>query len=283
MIAIVGGLGAAVGWASATLLAARSSRAIGTIATLTWVMIAGMAIAAPLAAMARPPEITRSALIWLAVAGTANLAGLGFTYAALARGRVGLVSSITSTEGALAALAAIVLGERPGPITLLGMGVVVLGVVIVASAAPANDGAAAARAPLGPTLMLAAAGAVAFGINMLASGEVSNQVPLAWVTVPARLLGVVIILAAIVGGQRVHPPGRPVLWAAAAGVAEVAGLVAFAVGARDSVAITAVMASQFAVLAAIGGRIFFHERLTRRQVMAIAITAVGVAIVAAQA
>ena len=60
------------------------------------------------------------------------------------------------------------------------------------------------------------------------------------------------------------------------------GLIAFAIGARHSVAVSSVMASQFAVVATVGGYVFFRERLTRTQIAAVAITAAGVALVASQ-
>lgn len=283
MTALLGGLAAAFGWASSTLLAARSSRGIGLIPTLTWVVMAGFLVSAPMVAFTvNDGTLTRTAAGWLGLAGSGNLLGLAFMYAALARGHVAIVSSITSSEGALAALGAIALGERPGPLTLIGMLVVVAGVVTVAAAAPVPDATAPPR-PLAPTLALALAGAACFAVNLVASGEVSSLVPLAWVTLPARLIGVMVIAAAIAGGRHVFPPGRRAAWAAAAGLAEVAGLVAFALGARDSVAVASVMASQFAVFATVGGYLFFRERLTRTQMLAIAVTAAGVAVVASQA
>ena len=162
------------------------------------------------------------------------------------------------------------------------MAVVVAGVATVAGAAPTPEATGAPPKPLGATLALALAGAVSFGLNLLASGRVSGDVPLAWVTLPARLIGVVIILGAITAGGTVYPPGRRVAWAAAAGIAEVVGLIAFAIGARHSVAVSSVMASQFAVVATVGGYVFFRERLTRTQIAAVAITAAGVALVASQ-
>ena len=49
---------------------------------------------------------------WLAVSGVGNVAGLALVYAAVRRGKVGVVAPITSTEGAVAAVIAIALGEE---------------------------------------------------------------------------------------------------------------------------------------------------------------------------
>jgi drug/metabolite transporter (DMT)-like permease len=67
----------------------------------------------------------------------------------------------------------------------------------------------------------------------------------------------------------------------ASGLAEVAGFVSYAVGARHGIAIAAVLASQFAALAAVGAAVFFKERLTRVGVAGVVVIAVGVAVVSA--
>lgn len=92
-----------------------------------------------------------------------------------------------------------------------------------------------------------------------------------------------LVLAALAVGVRPARPGRRIGWAAAAGVVEVVGVLAFAFGARESTAVAAVMASHFAVLIALGAYVFMGERLARRQVVAIGVTALGVALVASQA
>ena len=60
-----------------------------------------------------------------------------------------------------------------------------------------------------------------------------------------------------------------------------AGFVSYAIGARHGIAVTAVLASQFAALSAIGAAIFWGERLGRLGVIGIAVIAVGVAVVSA--
>jgi drug/metabolite transporter (DMT)-like permease len=65
------------------------------------------------------------------------------------------------------------------------------------------------------------------------------------------------------------------------GVAEVAGTLTYAFGARDSTAIAAVLASQFAAIAAIAAYFLFGERLSRLQVAGVATIAIGVGLLAA--
>jgi drug/metabolite transporter (DMT)-like permease len=62
---------------------------------------------------------------------------------------------------------------------------------------------------------------------------------------------------------------------------EVGGAAAFVLGARHSIAVTSVLASQFAALAALAAFVLFRERLTRVQLAGIAIIAAGVAALSA--
>ena len=54
----------------------------------------------------------------------------------------------------------------------------------------------------------------------------------------------------------------------------------YAVGAREGVAVTSVVASQFAALTVVGAWVVFRERLLTRQVAGVGVLAVGVAFVA---
>jgi drug/metabolite transporter (DMT)-like permease len=65
------------------------------------------------------------------------------------------------------------------------------------------------------------------------------------------------------------------------GLCEVGGFASFAAGSRHSIAISAVLASQFAALAVIGAFFVFRERLTRVQLAGVAAIAVGVAVLTA--
>jgi drug/metabolite transporter (DMT)-like permease len=65
------------------------------------------------------------------------------------------------------------------------------------------------------------------------------------------------------------------------GFAEVTGFAGFIIGSRDGVAVPAVLASQFAAVAAIVSYFAYGERLTGRQLSGALVIAAGVAAVAA--
>src|SRR5437868_4898113 len=99
MTAVVGGLGAALAWAISTVCSSRSSRLIHPLSVVSWVMITGLVIAAPAAAISGvPARLHGSALAWLVLAGVGNVAGLALEYFALRVGQLGVVAPLISTE-----------------------------------------------------------------------------------------------------------------------------------------------------------------------------------------
>ena len=65
------------------------------------------------------------------------------------------------------------------------------------------------------------------------------------------------------------------------GLGEVLGNASYVVGARESIAIAAVLASQFAAVAAVAAFFLFRERLSPRQSSGVVAIAVSVAILTA--
>ena len=283
MIAIVGGLATAVLWATTLLGSARSARLIGSWSTLGWVMLVGLAISVPLVVLTSPPvELTQTQLILLTVAGIANAGGLLFVYTALQRGKVGVVGPIVSTEGAIGAALAILAGDEISGPALAILGLIAVGVALAAferrTAAPDEIGHTVS-APV--TALLALCGAVLFGINLFATSRLADALPLAWTVLPARVAGVVGVTIPLLLLRRLRIVRPAVPFVILVGVAEVAGTLTYAFGARDSAAIAAVLASQFAGIAAIAAFFLFGERLSRVQVIGVATIAVGVGLLAA--
>ena len=144
MIAILGGLGAALCWAAGTLCAAKASRLIGALSVLAWVMLIGLAMTAPVAAFSGiPPGLRGVELVWIVLAGAGNVAGLLLAYEAMRRGKVSIVAPISSTEGAIAALLAVATGEALGIPSAILLGLIAAGVVL-ASLTSSDD---AGRSP----------------------------------------------------------------------------------------------------------------------------------------
>jgi len=279
VIAILGGLGAAVSWAVTSLTAARASRLIGAPATLAWVMLTGLLVVGPVVlAEGRPSELDAGAAGWLAIAGGGNVAGLLLVYSGVRIGKVGIVAPVSSSEGAVAALIAVGAGERLGAGTGVALAAIVAGVILAARSSAATEETERDD----PRAVLFALGAaVAFGSSLYATGRASVDLPIAWAVLPPRVFGVVLVTVPLVLLGRLHLTRAALPYVVCSGLAEVAGFVSYAIGARHGIAVSAVLASQFAALAAISAVFLFGERLGREGVVGVIAIAAGVAAVSA--
>jgi drug/metabolite transporter (DMT)-like permease len=215
---------------------------------------------------------------YLAVAGAGNVVGLLLTYRAYRIGKVGIIAPIASTEGAVAALIAVAAGERLGGAEGAMLGLITVGIVL---AAFANAETEIARTHHWASVAYAAGAALTFGASLYATGRVGGQLPVAWVILPARLLGVVAIAAPLAARRRLVLTRQALPLVVVCGLAEVLGFMSFTLGSRDSLAIAAVIASQFAGLSALLAFVLFRERLLRVQIAGVAAIAVGVAVLSA--
>ena len=205
----------------------------------------------------------------------ANVAGLLFEYAALRVGKVAIVTPIVSTEGALTAVIAIVAGETLGAGVGAMLVLISIGVVL-ASIAPGGGSGDPLRASL-----LAGGSALCFGVSLYATGRLGESLPLVWAVIPARLVGVAAVALPLAATRRLRLTRAALPFVGASGWCEVGGAALFVLGSRHSIAVSAVLASQFAALAAITAFVLFHERLTRVQLAGITVIAVGVAVLSA--
>jgi drug/metabolite transporter (DMT)-like permease len=275
MLAIAGGAGAALVFATVTLCNSRSSRMIGPTQLLAWVMLIGLIVIAPLVAMRGVPAgLDVRSGTWLAIAGVGNVLGLLLAYAALRAGKVGVVAPLVSTQGAIAALIAVLAGETIAAAAGFLLVVIALGVAL-ASIAPEERRASGVRHEPRATLYgLGAAFAIAW--SLYATARASIDLPVVWALLPSRAIGVaaVTVPVALRSGLRMTRRALPLV--AVSGVCEVAGFALFAFGARHGIAVAAVLSSQFAAIAAVGAYLLFRERLTRLQLAGVALVAAGV-------
>ena len=295
MLAILGGLGAAICWAMSSMASARAARSIGSWATLGWVMLIGTAITVPATVLTGGgAEIGPEALWLLVVAGVSNVVGLLLAYTAFQRGKVAVVASILATEGATAAVISILSGEQVAITAAVVLTVIAAGVVLASAAGQgeaAEPGGLAPEAPTataeghtrssGPVLPLALGAVACFGINLYVTARLGQMLPLVWSVLPARLVGVVAVGLPLLVTGRLRMIRAAVPLVVIVAVAEVAGLAVFAFGARDGIAVASVTSSQFGAIAAIVSVVAFGERLRRSQVVGITMIAAGVATLAA--
>ena len=276
MTAVLGGIGTALIFTTATMCASRSTRMIGPNSVLSWVMLVGLAILGPFVAIGSvPPRLHAGSFGWLAVIGVTNVVGLLLAYRALRIGKVGVVAPIVASQGAVAALIAVAGGESVAPGVGAALVVVVVGVFITAATGDTTE-ERQARQPL--ALAFAIISAICFGTNLYAIGKLGGQLPVAWVLLPARILAVAAVAAPLAATSKLLITQRAVPLVVAGGICEVAGFALFTVSARHGIAVTAVLASQFSALSAVAAYVLFRERLARPQIAGAATIVVGVSL-----
>jgi drug/metabolite transporter (DMT)-like permease len=275
--AILGGLGAAGAWALTTMCYARASRVLPSASVIALAMLVGLAVTAPAAAVTGIPEDLDSGTVALLVlAGAANLIGLLFVVTALRAGKVGIVAPIVSTEGAIAAVLAVVAGESVAPGAGATLAVIAVGIALASITTDEPEPATISRRPR-RAVLLAIAAALSFGVSLYATGQVSDELSVPWALLPARALGTLFLALPLLAARRLLVTRDALPFVVLAGIGEVVGFALFTLGARDGIAISAVLASQFGVVAAIAAFFLFGERLNRAQTAGVAAIALGVA------
>jgi drug/metabolite transporter (DMT)-like permease len=280
MLAVLGGLGAAVAWSVSTLCSSRSSRMMEPMAVVALIMVVGLVITAPIAAADGVPSFDAESLTWLVISGAGNVGGLVLAYHALRIGQVALVAPLVSTEGAITATIALLAGESLEPGVGLALAIIAIGVCL--SAVPEsveNERRLVRSQPASVALAIAAA--LIFGSSLYATGRAGATLPSSWVVLSARVIGTVALAIplAVTGRLRLARPAIPLI--VGAGICEVLGFYSYTAGARHGIAVTAVLSSQFATIAAVAAYFLFRERLNRVQLAGVSSVIVGVALLSA--
>jgi drug/metabolite transporter (DMT)-like permease len=300
VIAVLGGLGAAAAWAISTLCSSRSSRLMEPTSVVAWVMLVGLLATVPLAISdGIPRALGGAAGAWLLASGIGNVTGLVLAYFALRIGQVSLVAPVVSTEGAVAAMIALVAGESLAASTAAALVVIAAGICFAATPPPGvsdTADASSGREPvgtggrargLGPVhgssraVLLAIAAALSFGFGLYSTARAGSKLPAAWVVLAPRLVGSLVLAAPLAALGRLRLTRRAAPLVIAAGVCEVIGFFSYNAGARHGIAVAAVLSSQFAALAAIAAYVLFRERLGRVQLVGVATVITGVALLSA--
>ena len=213
---------------------------------------------------------------WSVAAGLTWAGAMAALYTALASGTMGVVAPIASCGMVLPVVLALVGGERPGLVQLVGVGVAVLGVV--GSAGPDLRGSGAAQRR---SVLLALVAAVLFGVEIFALAEGSTA------SVSGTLLGMRLSAAACVVVVLVGRPGdrrglavRDLPALLALGTLDLAATASYAVAAEAGlVSLVAVLASLYPAVTVLLARQFHAERLLGVQRLGVISVLVGAALI----
>ncbi|UMP06752.1 DMT family transporter [Amycolatopsis sp. EV170708-02-1] len=272
-VSVLLALAASVLAGTGDFLGALLSRRVRSVAVVGMGFAVGLlfltAVAVPLAGGFAGPS---DWVPWAAAAGISAVAGLGCYFAALSAGSMGVVAPIGALGAIIPVLAGMAMGERFGPVTLLG---IVLSLAGVAAA----SGPKLQRGTGSRPVILAAAAAIFFGLTLtfIARGATTSAVLTLW---GMRLAGaVLVVLIAVVkqsvGGVR----GRYVVPIVLVGLADAGASLLFAFASqRGYIGVTAVLSSLYPVVTVLLARTIANERLAPVQAVGVVGTFLGVAL-----
>ncbi len=249
-------------------------------AVVAGMMLVGLLICGPLAAAEGvPARLHGMAWAWLALAGGGNVGGLMLAYAALRQGQAALVLPLVSTEGAIAAVIAVFAGESLSSAAAAALLLATVGVCLASlrPSVPEEPGASHNEHHF-KVVALALIAALLFGASLYGTARAAAELPSAWVVLSARAVGSVVLALPLILSGKLRLPRPAVPLVVASGIAEVVGFFFYNFGSGHSIAITAVLGSQFSTLGVIGSYLLFGERLGRIQLAGVCTVIVGVSV-----
>jgi drug/metabolite transporter (DMT)-like permease len=278
------GAGAAIAWGVSSLTLAHAGRVAGTWTTTAWTGLTATLVTSIAASTTGPPGGAPGDWALVGLAGLAYTATVILFLIAVRGGEISLVIPIVGCDGAFAALLAVIAGEALGVLTGFGLAGMVFALVLVTGAAGDEDSPGRAGLPerrsTSRTVVLALATSFAFALVFFLSGKAGGIDPL-WIVAGARSVPTVIAFVVCLRTGALRPPRSVIPWLAISGVIDAIAFVCYVEAARDSLAIAAVAASQYATLAAIGGVLVFGERLRSRQWIGVALLIAAATVVGA--
>jgi drug/metabolite transporter (DMT)-like permease len=214
-------------------------------------------------------------LPWGLAAGASGAAGLVGYYLALATGTMGVVAPVTSLGVVVPVVVGIASGESPNQITLAGIAVAIVGIVLTSG--PEFSGGAEAK----PVLIALVAG-LFFGGFFVCMARGAEDSPLLTLWTMRALVAGVFIAVTIARRTTWGFRGTDYVWIAGISAGDLGANLTFGVASTlGFVSITSVLSSLFPVVTVLLARAVLHERLRRIQVVGVAVTMLGVAMISA--
>ncbi len=268
---------AAGAYGSADFFGGLASRRMAAAAVVVLSQVVGLVLLAALFPFV-PAHVRASDVEWGLLAGLFGAIGIGALYAALAIGRMGLVSPVTAVVGAAVPVAwGLFFGERPGWAALTGIALAFVAVALVST-----DAQTLRISRREPGLGLALVSGLAIGLLYLVLARAHADSGLT-VLAASRAGSIPLLTAYALAMRESLRPSRD-LWPAlaAAGALDMAANVLYVLSARmGSLAVAAVLTSLYPAATVFLARIILGERLSRIQWLGVGCAVAGVVFIAA--
>ena len=244
-----------------------AARRAPVVPVVTLAQGTGVVLLLALMPLLPPASPSIADLSWGAAAGPAGGAGVAWLYRALAIGTMAIVAPVTAVCAvAIPVAVGLILGERPGTVTLIGIMTALLSIVLV-SQQPVEAHAAdvpASRMP--PGLGIALLSGIAIGVFFLCLAQTDPDGGM-WPLVAARVASTALFaLGSVVTGVTLVLPSRALTLAIAGGVLDVAANALYLLAARrGALSIVVTLVSLYPASTIVLAKVFLGERFSRLQ------------------
>jgi len=275
-VAVLLALAAAAVYGAADFFGGVASRRTAAATVVLLSQVAGIAVLAT-AWFLLPGRFYASDIAWGIAAGFAGSIAIAALYAALAVGRMGVVSPITAVIGAsVPVVAGFLFGDRPTVLALAGVCCAFVAVALVSANSETR------RISLRePGVALAFVSGLGIGALYVLLGHGHNDAGLARLAITRATSVVVLLGYALVRRESLRPAAGSLRAILAAGAFDMAANVLYIAATRYGLlAVVAVLTSLYPASTVFLARVLLDEHLTRSQWVGVAVAACGVVLIA---
>lgn len=265
-----------VSWGTGDFIGGVLTRRLPALTVYCLSQLSGLVLLVVVAVAARGWQAPTGYVPWAVAASLAGMFAMTAFYTALATGRMGIVSPVTSLSVVVPlAVGLLVKGEQPLPLQILGLLAAVSGVLLASGPELSGEGT-------GRPVFLALGAALGFGVMFVGMAEGSAyspvMTPLVMRTTSIALSGAVLLARRSTGGAS----RRDIAPLAAIGVLDAGANLLFSVATTlGLLSLTSVLGSLYPVMTAVLAAVFLHERLRAVQYVGVAVALTGVALITA--
>ena len=283
-MALLLALGSAAFYGAADFMGGLAARRTSTIAVVVVSQLAGLMVLAMMLPLLPGAEPSSRDLAWGVAAGLAGGAGVALLYRALAIGTMSVVAPTTAVCAvAIPVMAALLLGERPRALTLIGIALAIGAIVLVSQERRQTaDGTLPSASAMPRGLGLALLSGVAIGFFFLAIARTGSNAGL-WPLAAARAASVVLfglVAVGTSGSLRMIP--RVAAITIVGGVLDMLANALFLIASRNGpLSVVVTLSSLYPASTVILARIVLGERLNAWQGAGIACATAAVLLIVA--
>ncbi|PDW03101.1 DMT family transporter [Candidatus Viridilinea mediisalina] len=274
---IIFGLLAAVGWGTSDFFMSRVNRQIGLRQGLFWIQTLGtLAIVLVLLLSGDVPPSDPLLWLWALLVNAFNVIATILLYHALSVGTVAIVSPIAASFAVVTTALAILGGERPSALALMGVTLVIGGVIIVSRAGADNRNASLRG------MKSAIGSAIFYGLFFWLLAPITAEFGIIWPVFIGRVLAMfsAILMLAWARESIARPANNTWRMLVVAVIVDTLGFLSYNLGISSAyVSVVTALASIFSAVTVLLAWLFLRERLVSLQWAGVAALICGVLLV----